>query len=150
MPQSHLKHVKIGNFCSIGEHVLFLNHQHNTHAFSTFPFHERLAMHNINIPPMYEESIDSGGIHIAHDVWIGARSTIMGGVNIGTGAIIGAGSIVTKDVPPYTIVAGVPAKELRPRFSDASISALLNSQWWTWSLEDIQSKQRELAKMYEQ
>lgn len=67
---------------------------------------------------------------IGHDVWIGSRVTILGGVTIGTGAIIAAGAVVNKDVPPYTIVGGVPAKIIRTRFSEDICSKLLESKWW--------------------
>jgi len=149
MPPCHLEHVSIGNFCSIAEGVKFLNKQHNISAFSSFPFSARLQMHGVDFPPMFEERIHKGNINVEHDVWIGTGAVIMGGVSIGSGAVIAAGSVVTKDVAPYAIMAGVPARKIRSRFSDEAISQLLNSQWWTWSLAEIQARQNELANMSE-
>ncbi|MDX8389877.1 MAG: CatB-related O-acetyltransferase [Mariprofundaceae bacterium] len=104
-------------------------------------------MHDISFPAMFEESINKGSIKIGHDVWVGANSCIMGGVTIGTGAIIGASAVVTKDVPPYSVAAGVPAREIRKRFADATIEKLLASSWWEWPLEEIQARKHELAKL---
>jgi len=147
MPPSHLQQVQMGSFCSVGEGVHFLSHQHNAAAFSTFPFARRLAMQGIDFSAMYEESIDKGAIRIGHDVWIGTGSCVMGGVTIGTGAVVGAGAVVTKDIEPYAIVAGVPAREVRKRFSDAAITRLLASNWWDWPLEEIQVRSGELAEL---
>lgn len=74
---------------------------------------------------------------IGNDVWIGYEAVILAGVTIGDGAIIGTRSVVTKDVPPYTIVGGVPAKPIRKRFSDEMTSTLLKTQWWDWPEEKI-------------
>ena len=76
---------------------------------------------------------NKGDIVIGNDVWIGFEAVILSGVTIGDGAIIGTRAVVTKDVPPYTIVGGVPAKPIRKRFSDGVISELLKVQWWNWS-----------------
>ena len=76
---------------------------------------------------------NKGDIVIGNDVWIGFEAIILSGVTIGDGAIIGTRAVVTKDVPPYTIVGGVPAKPIRKRFSDYVISELLKLQWWNWS-----------------
>ena len=73
---------------------------------------------------------------IGNDVWIGENAVILGGISIGDGAVIGAGAIVTKDVPPYTIVGGVPAKKIRSRFPDDIVKMLLKIQWWNLE-EDI-------------
>ena len=81
---------------------------------------------------------NKGDIVIGNDVWIGFEAVIMSGVTIGDGAIVGARAVVTKDVPPYTIVGGVPVKEIRKRFSDERISELLNLKWWDWPEEKIQ------------
>ena len=74
---------------------------------------------------------------IGNDVWIGYEAVILAGVTIGDGAIIGTRAVVTKDVPPYTIVGGVPAKVIRKRFSDDVISALLKTKWWDWPADKI-------------
>lgn len=79
-----------------------------------------------------------GDIVIGNDVWIGYEAVIMAGVTIGDGAIIGARAVVTKDVPPYTIVGGVPARDIRRRFSDDVIARLLELKWWDWPAEQIQ------------
>lgn len=79
-----------------------------------------------------------GDIVIGNDVWIGYEAVVMAGVTIGNGAIIGARAVVTKDVPPYTIVGGVPAREIRRRFSDDVIARLLELKWWDWPAERIQ------------
>ena len=79
-----------------------------------------------------------GDIIIGNDVWIGYEALIMSGVTIGDGAIIGARAVVTKDVPPYTIVAGVPAKPIRRRFNDEVIETLQSAQWWNWEKERIE------------
>ena len=80
---------------------------------------------------------NKGDIVVGNDVWLGYRSVILAGVTIGDGAIIGAYSVVTKDVPPYTIVGGNPAKEIRRRFSDSEIAHLLQLRWWDWPIEKI-------------
>ena len=144
MPQTLLDRVQIGNFCSIAEDALFIDRQHPTDQFSTFPFATRLAMHGINFPAIFEETVDKGPVRIGHDVWVGARCIIMGGVTIGTGAIVGAGSIVTRDVPPYAIVGGAPARLIRMRFPDDVVNRLLESQWWNWPLDEIKARAHEL------
>lgn len=80
---------------------------------------------------------NKGDIVIGNDVWIGFEAVIMAGVHIGNGAIIGARAVVTKDVAPYTIVGGVPARAIRKRFDDATISRLESLRWWDWSKERI-------------
>ncbi len=147
MPPSHLQDVTIGNFCSLAEGISFINYQHNTQAFSTFPFSKRLANHGIDFPALFEESIHQGTIHIGHDVWIGTKSIIMGGIHIGTGSIIGAGSIVTKDIEPYSIVAGVPARTIHKRFDEDTITQLLDTKWWEWPIEKIQSQKQSLINL---
>ena len=82
---------------------------------------------------------NKGDIIIGNDVWIGYEAVILSGVTIGDGAIVGTRAVVTKDVPSYTIVGGVPAKPIRKRFSDDDIAALLKMKWWDWPVEQIQS-----------
>lgn len=80
---------------------------------------------------------NKGDIVIGNDVWIGYEAVIMAGVHIGNGAIIATRAVVTKDVPPYTIVGGIPAKPIRKRFTDDTIQKLEALQWWNWSFEKI-------------
>lgn len=109
----------IGNFCSIAAEVVFvLNSEHYINHISTFPF--KAIFQNIS-----NEATSKGDIIIDDDVWIGFRATIMSGVHIGQGAVIAAGAVVTKDVPPYAIVGGVPAKVIKYRFTPEIIEQLL-------------------------
>lgn len=80
---------------------------------------------------------NKGDIVVGNDVWIGYEAVILAGVTIGDGAIIGARAVVTKDVPPYTIVGGIPAKQIRKRFNEETIDILLKLKWWDWSKERI-------------
>lgn len=110
----------IGNYCSIAQDVHFiLDAGHSLNKISTYPFKSALLnMKN-------EEALSNGNIIINDDVWIGYGATILSGVHIGQGAIVAAGSVVTKDVPPYAIVGGVPAKVIKYRFSPEMITELL-------------------------
>lgn len=104
--------LKIGNYCSIAENVMFIvSADHNANTLSTFPF-------KVKILGQALEGISKGDIIVDDDVWIGYGSTILSGVHIGQGAIIAAGSVVTKDVPPYAIAGGVPAKVIKYRFEE--------------------------------
>ena len=110
--------LNIGNFCSIAENVTFLaGLDHPTNLVSTYPF-KSYFMNGI-------DAISKGDIIVDDDVWIGYGATILSGVHISQGAIIAAGAVVTKDVPPYAIVGGVPAKILKYRFSKEIIQELL-------------------------
>lgn len=86
---------------------------------------------------LYHYPINRERLVIGNDVWIGYEAVVMAGVTIGDGAIIGARAVVTKDVPPYTIVGGVPAKPIRKRFDDETIERLLDLKWWDWPIEKI-------------
>lgn len=110
----------IGNFCSIGQNVNFiLDAGHILNNISTYPFKTALLNYK------NEEAISKGNIIIDDDVWIGFGATIMSGVHIGQGAVIAAGSVVTKDIPPYAVVGGVPAKVIKYRFPSDIIDELL-------------------------
>lgn len=129
----------IGKFCSIacGAKFIFNSANHNLKSISnyTFPlFYEEWDLDKANISDAWD---NKGDIVIGNDVWIGYDAVIMAGVDIGDGAIIGTRAVVTKDVPPYTIVGGVPAKEIRKRFDEKTISELLNLQWWNWEVDKI-------------
>lgn len=128
----------IGKFCALASGVKFIMNgaNHKMSGFSTYPFNifgngwERVM-------PQPDELPFKGDTIVGHDVWLGYESTIMPGVNIGSGAIVAAKSVVTSHVPPYTIVGGNPAKPLRQRFSDEDVQALLDIAWWDWSIEKI-------------
>lgn len=127
----------IGKFCMIASDVKFIMNgaNHLTDSMSTYPFAIfgkgwENAMEGKSYP-------QKGDINIGNDVWIGYNATIMAGVNIGDGAIIAANSIVTKDVEPYTIVGGNPAKKIRKRFSEDIIAKLLKLKWWNWNIDKI-------------
>lgn len=126
--------LKVGKFCSIacGAKFLFTSANHKMHSISTYPFpifFEEWGLDVTNITSAWD---NKGDIVIGNDVWIGYEAIVLSGVMIGDGAIIGTRAVVTKDVPPYTIVGGIPAKPIRKRFSDEVISKLLELQWWNW------------------
>lgn len=110
----------IGDYCSIAKDAYFvLNNEHNLDTLSTFPF--KVMTLGQNAP----EATSKGGIVIEDDVWIAFRATIMDGVTIGRGAVVAAGAVVVKDVPPYAIVGGVPARVIRYRFDEQTVKALM-------------------------
>lgn len=130
----------IGKFCSIacGAKFLFNSANHNLNSLSTYPFPLFFEEWNLKRENVTESWNNKGNIVIGNDVWIGYEAVIMAGVTIGDGAIIGTRAVVTKDVPPYTIVGGVPAKIIRKRFSDEVISKLLEIKWWDWERDRIE------------
>lgn len=127
---------EIGNFCSIARECYIGGASHPLNHVSTSGcFYLKNNYTNI----CYNENDYNWHTHtkIGNDVWIGIRATILGGVTIADGAVIGAGSIVTKDVGPYEIWAGNPARLIRKRFDDETIKILLNSEWWNWDDEKL-------------
>lgn len=131
-------HLKIGKFCSIacGAKFLFTSANHTMRSLSTYPFPIFFEEWGLDVKNITKAWDNKGDIVIGNDVWIGYEAVVLSGVTIGDGAIIGTRAVVTKDVPPYTIVGGIPAKQIRKRFSDDVISELLKLQWWNWS-EDM-------------
>ncbi len=146
-PVNH-ERLTIGKFCSIacGAKFLFNSANHALGSLSTYPFpifFEEWGLPVEDIPRAWD---NKGDIVVGSDVWIGYEAVILAGVTIGDGAVIGARALVTRDVPPYTIVGGVPARPIRKRFDNAAIEALLALRWWDWpeariaaNLEAIQS-----------
>lgn len=131
--------LKIGKFCSIacGSKFLFTSANHTLGSLSTYTFpifFDEWGLDAKNIRSAWD---NKGDIVIGNDVWIGYEAVILSGVTIGDGAIIGTRAVVTKDVPPYTIVRGVPAKPIRRRFDDETIAELLRLRWWDWDKEKI-------------
>ena len=129
----------IGKFCSIACGVKFLfnsaNHTLKSLSSYTFPlFYEDWGLEKSNVATAWD---NKGDIVIGNDVWIGYEAVIMAGVHIGNGAIIAARAVVTKDVPTYTIVGGVPARPIRKRFDEDTIHKLEALQWWNWPTEKI-------------
>ena len=128
----------IGNFCSISSNVTIGEAEHPLDWLSTSPAFQRVKNSGIAVRFAQHELPQAKRTSIGHDVWIGHRAIIKAGVSIGTGAVIGSGAVVTKDVPPYAIVAGVPARLIRFRFDEQTIAELLATEWW--QLEDNELK----------
>ena len=132
----------IGKFCSIacGAKFMFTSGNHALRSLSTFPFGIFTDDWRVPFPEMTKTWDNRGDIVIGNDVWIGFEAIITQGVTIGDGAIIATRSVVTKDVPPYTIVGGVPAKPIRKRFDDETIAKLEKIAWWNWPAEKIRER----------
>ncbi|MCI8869769.1 MAG: CatB-related O-acetyltransferase [Lawsonibacter sp.] len=129
----------IGRFCSIacGAKFLFNSANHTLNSLSTYPFpilFEEWPLDVEDIPRAWD---NRGDIVVGNDVWIGYEAVILAGVTIGDGAVIGARAVVTRDVPPYTIVGGIPAKPIRTRFDRVTVERLLELKWWDWPAERI-------------
>lgn len=135
----------IGKFCMIASDVTFIMNgaNHVSDAVSAYPF--------AAFGQGWEHAMDGktyphkGDTVIGNDVWLGYKSVIMSGVNIGDGAIVAAYSVVTKDVPPYAIVGGNPARIIRKRFSEEQIEQLLALKWWDWEIEKITANVQRLT-----
>lgn len=137
---SRLVNVTTGKFCSIGPEVTIGLSPHPTRSFvSTSPVF--YAADNISCPfPLRKDTIFESSVPetiIGHDVWIGSHVIIPGGITIGSGACIAAGSVVVKDVPAYAIVGGNPAALIRYRFPEEEIKVLLEAEWWDWPIDKI-------------
>lgn len=138
----------IGRFCSIACGAKFLfnsaNHSLRSLANYTFPlFFEEWGLSKSEIATAWD---NKGDIVIGNDVWIGYEAVILAGVRIGDGAVIAARAVVTRDVPPYTIVGGVPARTIRPRFDERTIARLLELRWWDWPEEKIRRNLQALVQ----
>ena len=129
----------IGKFCSIacGAKFLFNSANHTLSSLSTYPFPLFFEEWNLEKKEVTQAWDNKGDIIVGNDVWIGYEAVILAGVHIGDGAVIGTRAVVTKDVPPYTIVGGVPAKPIKKRFPEKTISMLLDMQWWNWPNDKI-------------
>lgn len=129
----------IGKFCSIacGAKFLFNSANHTLSSLSSYPFplfFEEWGLDKQNVTASWD---NKGDIIIGNDVWIGYEAVLMSGVTIGDGAVIGARAVVTKDIPPYTIAGGVPARPIKRRYTEETIAALSSLKWWDWPEERI-------------
>lgn len=129
----------IGKFCSIASGIEFVMNgaNHRMDAFSTYPFYIMGNGWGSAIAPVKDELPIKGNTVVGNDVWIGQNVTVLPGIHIGDGAIIGLNSVVSKDIPPYTIAAGNPIKIIRKRFDDELIELLIKYKWWDKSIEEI-------------
>jgi acetyltransferase-like isoleucine patch superfamily enzyme len=126
---------KILGFCSIGDDLVLMgSSEHNSSYFSTYPFGEYIVGSNCPSDKHHKEIPETV---IGFDVWIGNHVTIMGGVKVGHGSIIGAYSVVSKDVLPYSVVAGNPARFKKWRFTEDVREFLLRIEWWNWEKDMI-------------
>lgn len=129
----------IGKFCSIacGARFLFNSANHTMRSLSTYPFpifFEEWGLDSKDVTAAWD---NKGDIVVGNDVWVGYEAVVLAGVTIGDGAVIGTRAVVTKDVPPYTIVGGVPAQPIKKRFPDKAVADLLEIRWWDWPREKI-------------
>lgn len=126
----------IGKYCSIGSGAVFMmagNQGHRSDWVSTFPFYYQANIFKTSKNP-YKKM---GDTHIGHDVWIGSEAMIMPGITIGTGAIVAARAVVTKDIEPYAVIGGNPGEIIKYRFSQDQIEKLLKEKWWEWSEDKV-------------
>ena len=140
-PINHDKLI-IGKFCSIacGAKFLFNSANHSLASLSTYTFplfFEEWGLEKSRVAEAWE---NRGNIVLGSDVWIGYEAVLLSGVTIGDGAVVGSRAVVTKDVPPYTIVGGIPARPIRRRFGEETIERLLRLRWWDWPREAIRKK----------
>ena len=140
-PECNNDSLIIGKFCSIacGAKFIFNAANHTLNGLTTYPFpifFEEWGL-SADVKDIASAWNNKGDIVIGNDVWIGYDAIIMSGVSIGNGAVIGTRAVVTKDIPPYTIVGGVPAKPIRRRFDDETICRLERLRWWDWDEEKI-------------
>ncbi|MGV7105394.1 CatB-related O-acetyltransferase [Flavobacterium sp. U410] len=129
--------VIIGNFCSIARNVTLQTFNHNHKKITTYFIGQNLFKEKWD-----NETTSKGNIVIENDVWIGAQCVILGGVTIGNGAVVAANSVVTADVPEFSIVAGTPAKVIGYRFDNNTIEKIKELQWWNWSVEEIKQNKK--------
>jgi acetyltransferase-like isoleucine patch superfamily enzyme len=131
--------IYIGKYCSIADRVeAFVGGYHRPEWVTTYPF-PAFPMGRDEAVADREHTVAKGDIVVGHDVWLGSRATLMSGVRVGDGAVVGACAVVTKDVPPYAIVAGNPARIVKYRFDDETIRELLAITWWHWSDERVRA-----------
>ena len=132
-----LNPVSIGKYCSIAPDVVLWESAHDARRMSSFFVLSEMFGENFR-----SDLTSKGGIAIGNDVWIGVRAIVLSGVSVGDGAVIGAGAVVTRDIPPYTIAAGTPAVVVKPRFPAPIAQRLLDLRWWDWPEDRIRRNRR--------
>ena len=134
---SELVNADVGKFCSIAKGCAIGLAEHHISAASTSPVFSEVK--NSTGKSWVNEDAQSGGwrVKLGNDVWIGRNAIVLAGVTVGDGSVVAAGAVVTRDVPPYTIVGGVPARAIKMRFSQEIAVTLLKSEWWNAPLEKI-------------
>lgn len=142
----------IGRFCSIADEVYVIDSTHPLHLVSSSPGFFKSDNHVFpdKSDLGFEEHLrtaDGFSVEIGNDVWIGSHVLMRGGVHIGDGAVVAMGAVVTKDVPPYSIVGGVPAKIIKWRFDQGSIAALLNIKWWEWDEDTVSQRYKDFEDL---
>jgi acetyltransferase-like isoleucine patch superfamily enzyme len=131
--------LKVGKFCSIAAEVkIYLGGNHRIDWVTTYPF-SYLNTYFPRFSNIKGHPSSKGDVIIGNDVWLGGSCVILSGVTIGDGAVIGANAVVTKNIGPYEVYAGNPARFIKKRFSDAEIMKLLEMKWWNWDLDHINS-----------
>lgn len=142
---SFIKNTRIGRYTCIADNVLTVAGNHPLSFVSVHPAFYSVVQHPTYVDKQkfeefkYIDTSNNISIEIGNDVWIGTRVTILEGVHIGDGAVVAAGAVVTKDVPPYAIVGGIPAKVIKYRFDKESVRKLLDLKWWDKDLQWIKS-----------
>lgn len=134
----HVTGADIGSFCSIGQNCEIGGGVHSLTGVSTSPVFTD-GRNPVGVRLAENKAPDCPRVTVGHDVWIGSGAYIKAGVSIGTGAVIGAHAVVTRDIPPYAVAVGVPARVIRYRFDGETVRALLDSEWWTWDVEKIKA-----------
>ena len=139
---SSVIYTTIGKFCSIASHVRINPGNHPMDRVSQHHFTYRRKQYGFDTQNEkgFFDWRRRNRCELGHDVWVGHGATIMPGVSVGTGSVIGAGSVVTRDVAPYQVVAGVPARPIRPRFPEGTSRALMKTEWWNWDHETLQER----------
>lgn len=128
----------IGNYCSFGPDVKIGQSQHSIDYITTC---QKISKRNINFSMLGEKA------EIGNDVWLGANVVVMQGVKIGNGAVVGANAVVTKDIPPYAVAVGIPAKIIKYRFDDEKINQIQQSCWWDYDLDEAAKIVEKLSYM---
>lgn len=129
--------VKIGRYCSLASNIKLIGAEHFTDWVSTSPHFYEKDHHDLNPNDINHIARTKQKLNIGNDVWIGADVVIKSGINIGHGAIIASNSVITKDVPPYAIVGGAPAKIIKYRFTEEIIEKLMDLRWWRFQKDDL-------------